>query len=97
MLMSYLNYVKVFTITILNLTMIGFIFSISFMFCSVYKDWAHNLLIVWLLCFIFDFILFEIINECFILVLYAFKNKHKFIKYAMRTLISLKNLRNFTI
>jgi hypothetical protein len=95
--MHYFNYAKVFAITTLNLVIIGFVFYISFMFCSVYKDWAYNVLIVWLLCLIFDFILFEVINECFILILYALRNKNKVIKYSMRTLVGLKNLRNYTI
>jgi hypothetical protein len=95
--MNYLNYTKVFGISLLNLAMIGFVFYLSFMFSAVYKEWAHNLLIIWALCLVFDFIVFEIINEVIILILFSMRNLCTPIKYAMRILLALKNLRNITI
>lgn len=78
----------------LNISLLGGLFYISFGFCSVWKDHAGAVLVLWILTLIADFLLMELGLEVVILFFYSFRKLHKIFLYIMKFWLALKNLRN---
>lgn len=74
--------------------MVGATFFVSFGYCSVWKQHSNTVIVLWILTFIFDFILMEIILEMFIM-LFFFCRKVKFLRMILKFYIAIKSLRNY--
>ena len=90
-----MNVVKTVLLNIINIGLAGVLYYFSVGFCAVWIDWAHNLLILWLLTLIVDFIIFEIVQEIVIYIFYTMRNKAGCFKALFNFVLGMKNLRNY--
>jgi hypothetical protein len=93
---SFMNIVKTIIINLVNIFMAGLLYFFSFGFCAVWSDWAHNLLIIWLITLLIDFLVMEIILELLIFSFFMARNKGGWLKRIMNFIINIKNLRNYS-
>jgi hypothetical protein len=82
-------------INLFTLAFEALLYYFSVGFCAVWKDWAHNLLIIWGLALITDFLVMEFCLELFILIVYSMRGCGYFLDDFYKFLIAVKNLRVF--
>jgi hypothetical protein len=88
------NILKTIFLCILSIGLAGVLYYFAVGFCATWYLWAHNLLILWLLAVLLDFLVAEIFWEFVILAFYVCRNS-SFGGLLFRFVLSLKNLRNY--
>lgn len=91
-----MNILKTVLINFVNIAMAGLLYFFSVGFCAVWSDWSHNLLFIWLITLLIDFLVMEIILELLIFSLYLGRNKANWLKRIMNFFINVRNLRNYS-
>jgi len=89
------NLIKTILLNLLNIGLAGILYYWAVGFCAVWFKWAHNLLILWLLTLIADFVVAEICWEFIIYFFYLCRGS-KFGQHLFRFVLSIKNLRNYS-
>jgi hypothetical protein len=87
--------IKTILLNCLNIGLAGILYYWSVGFCAVWYKWAHNLLILWLLALIADFVVAEICWEFIIYFFYLCRGS-RVGQVLFRFVLSIKNLRNYS-
>jgi len=89
------NIIKTVLLNCVNIGLAAILYYWSVGFCAVWYKWAHNLLILWLLALIADFVVAEICLELIIYFFYLCRGS-KVGRHLLGFVLSIKNLRNYS-
>lgn len=89
------NNLKSFFLTLLNFAIFGFIFYLAVGFNSVWFEYGPVLVVMWIFVLIIDLIVFELLLEGLIFIIYRMRSYRVFM-LTLRLLFMLRELRNLS-